>query len=383
MPNNELRDYIDAARKQGMSNEEIMQKLIGVGWQVHEVVDIVLDRMPHIGSVIPPFPGQAFARQPVQTPGSIITVRNVAKYYGKVHALEDVSLEVKKGSVTALLGPNGAGKTTLVRTMTTLLKPDKGTITIAGHDVVHDAQKLRSLIGLTGQYAAVDEILTGRENLEMVGRLYHLSPKAAKARAAELLKQFELEDAGDRSLKTYSGGMRRRLDLAASIVLKPKVLFLDEPTTGLDPSSRFTMWNVIRDLIREGTTVLLTTQYLEEADQLAEMIFVVNHGQIIARGTPDELKRQVGGDILEIRATTHADATRIAETIQKFGDDEAKADNDTGIVTMPVSGGASVLVSALRDLDAANIVISDIMLRRPSLDDVFMKLTGHGAEENK
>jgi ABC-2 type transport system ATP-binding protein len=323
---------------------------------------------------------------PMPSPNAnIITVRNVSKFYKKVHALEDVSLEVRKGSVTALLGPNGAGKTTLVRAMTTLLKPDLGTITVAGHDVVRDAQKLRSIIGLAGQYAAVDGILTGRENLEMVGRLYRLSKSEAKTRATELLKAFDLEDAADRSLKTYSGGMRRRLDLAASIVLKPKVLFLDEPTTGLDPRSRFTMWSVIRDLVRDGTTVLLTTQYLEEADQLAGMIFVIDHGKIIAEGTPDELKRQVGGDILEIRVANHSDAVRVGEVIQNLGTTEEagemKADIDTGIVTLPVSGGASVLVTALRDLDAAGLAISDIMLRRPSLDDVFMKLTGHVAEE--
>jgi ABC-2 type transport system ATP-binding protein len=381
MPNHELRDYVDAARKAGQTNEEIMQKLIGVGWQVHEVADIVLDRMSHIAASMPPLPGG----QPAQyvSPTHLISVRGVSKYYGKVHALEDANLEVKKGSVTALLGPNGAGKTTLVRTMTTLLKPDKGTITIDGLDVVRDAQELRSIIGLAGQYAAVDEILSGRENLEMVGRLYHLSKRDAKARATELLKEFDLEEAGDRALKTYSGGMRRRLDLAASIVLKPKVLFLDEPTTGLDPRSRFTMWKVIRDLVRGGTTLLLTTQYLEEADQLADTIYVINHGQIIARGTPDELKRQVGGDILEIRATQPTDALRVAETVRSLGDEAPAGDTDTGIVTMAVSGGAAILVSALRDLDAAGITISDIMLRRPSLDDVFMKLTGHGAEEAK
>ena len=370
MQNNELREYIEAARKQGISNEEIMKNLIGVGWQVHEVVDIVLDRMSHITSVI---------EAPAPQTG-IISVRNVSKFYGKFLALKEVSIEVKKGSVTALLGPNGAGKTTLIRSMTTLIKPEKGTITIAGIDAINDADRLRSVIGLAGQYAAVDEILTGRENLEMVARLYHMSKKEAKARAIELLKEFNLEDAGDRQLKTYSGGMRRRLDLAASIVIKPKVLFLDEPTTGLDPRSRFTMWNVIRDLVRDGTTVLLTTQYLEEADQLAEMIYVIDHGTIIARGTPDELKRQVGGDILEVRASTHTQASLIAETVKKLGDEDPKADKETGIVTMPVSGGAGVLVTALRDLDTAGITVSDIMLRRPSLDDVFMKLTGHSAE---
>ncbi len=372
MPNSELKEYIDLARKNGLTNEAIMQKLIGVGWQVHEVVDVVLDRMPHISStmgLMAPMPS-----------ASIISVNNVSKYYGLVRALDGVSLEVKKGTVTALLGPNGAGKTTLVRAMTTLLKPTGGSITVAGHDVVRDAQKLRSIIGLAGQYAAVDEVLSGRENLEMVGRLYHLSRSESKSRATELLKQFDLVDAGDRSLKTYSGGMRRRLDLAASLVIRPKILFLDEPTTGLDPRSRFTLWNVIRDLVREGTTVLLTTQYLEEADQLAEKIFVINNGRIIAEGTPSELKNQVGGDILEIHTTSHADAERVGPVISKHGNGELSANTDTGIVTLPVSGGTNVLVTALRDLDSAGIAISDIMLRRPSLDDVFMKLTGHVAE---
>jgi len=312
---------------------------------------------------------------------AIITVAGVSKHYGKkVKALDGVSLNVQRGTVTALLGPNGAGKTTLVRIMSTLLEPTTGSVTAAGFDVVRDAQALRGVIGLAGQYAAVDEFLTGRENLEMVGRLYHLTKSQAKARASELLKQFDLEEAGDRTLKTYSGGMRRRLDLAASIVIHPKVLFLDEPTTGLDPRGRFALWNIIRDLVEDGTTVLLTTQYLEEADQLADTIYVIDHGKIIESGSPSELKRKVGGDILELHLTKHSDAARAAEVVKKFGHGEPHADPATGIVTMPVEGGATVLVNAVRELDAAALHLSDVMLRRPSLDDVFLKLTGHEAK---
>lgn len=311
---------------------------------------------------------------------SIIQVNGLSKAFAKVQALDQVSLSVKKGSVTALLGPNGAGKTTLVRILTTLLSPSAGSATIDGLDVIQDAQQLRSIIGLAGQYAAVDEFLTGRENLEMVGRLYQLSATAAKTRATELLIQFNLQDAANRPLKTYSGGMRRRLDLAASLVIKPKVLFLDEPTTGLDPRSRFALWNVIRDLVAGGTTVLLTTQYLEEADQLAHQIFVIDHGKIIAQGTPDELKKQVGGEVLELHVTNHQDAPKAAELITQFGSGEPVSDTSSGIVTMSTAGGASVLVDVVRQLDAANMKLLDITLRRPSLDDVFMKLTGHQAE---
>ncbi len=368
MPNQELIEYINTSRERGMSNEAIMESLLGVGWQVHEVADLVLERVS-----VP---------KPIRAHGQgIISVSNVAKHFKKVTALDNVNLEVAQGGVTALLGPNGAGKTTLVRILTTLLKPTSGMVRVAGLDVVRDAQRLRSVIGLAGQYAAVDEVLSGRENLEMVARLYHLSKREAKARAAELLAQFDLTDAADRTLKTYSGGMRRRLDLAASLIIKPKILFLDEPTTGLDPRSRFSMWNVIRDLVRSGTTVLLTTQYLEEADQLADKVFVIDHGRIIASGTPDELKQQVGGDILELRLTSHADTEKAAAEINEFGDAVPHASTDTGVVTMPVSGGAALLVDVVRKLDVAGIKISDILLRRPSLDDVFMKLTGHGAEE--
>lgn len=309
-----------------------------------------------------------------------IQVTSVSKSFGKVHALEKVSLQVKTGSVTALLGPNGAGKTTLVKILTTLSTPDEGSVRVAGLDAVKDAQQLRSVIGLAGQYAAVDEILSGRENLEMVARLYQLSQRDSKTRATELLKQFNLEDAADRTLKTYSGGMRRRLDLAASLVIKPKVLFLDEPTTGLDPRSRFGMWNVIRELVKSGTTVLLTTQYLEEADQLADAIFVIDRGHIIAQGTPDELKRKVGGEVLELHVAKHEEAQKVAEVIKPLGTEAPVVDEETGIVTMSTPTGTSVLVEGIRRLDAAHLSILDVTLRRPSLDDVFMKLTGHQAE---
>lgn len=359
----ELTDYIREARGFGMTSEQIVNALTAAGWHVHDLVDIVLDR--------PVAPSAE----------DVISAVGVTKTYGKTKALDGVSLGVKKGSVTALLGPNGAGKTTLVRIMTTLLKADSGSVTVAGLDVKSDAQQLRSVIGLAGQYAAVDEILTGRENLEMVGKLYHLGTPRAKARATELLQQFDLVDAADRTLKTYSGGMRRRLDLAASLVIRPKILFLDEPTTGLDPRSRFALWNTIRELVQDGTTVLLTTQYLEEADQLAHKIFVIDRGRIIAEGTADELKRKVGGDVLELHLADHHDAPRAAALIARFGRQPAHADEQNGLVTMPVAGGASVLVEVVRELDAARLKISDIILRRPTLDDVFLKLTGHGADQ--
>lgn len=354
-----IKTYITQARQQGMNNEAIIQALTSAGWRVHDIVDIVAE------------PDQKESQE------RSISVRNVSKHYGKVIALDNVSLEVNKGTVTALLGPNGAGKTTLVRILTTLLKPTYGSATVAGFDVQRDGQQLRAAIGLAGQNAAVDEILTGRENLEMVGRLYHFDKRTSTARAAELLKQFDLEEAADRTLRTYSGGMRRRLDLASSIVAKPQVLFLDEPTTGLDPQSRFSMWNVIRDLVADGTTVLLTTQYMEEADQLAKHIFVVDHGHIIAEGSPDQLKRQIGGDVLELHLATHSDVSRAVEVIRRFGSDQPHPDSTTGIVTMATSRGATILVEAVRQLDAAGLKLSDVILRRPSLDDVFLKLTGH------
>ncbi len=370
MANHPLISYVEEARGRGMSNKQIIDALTSAGWQTHDLTNIFLEHIE-------------VSREPAipESADSIVTVRNVSKIYNKtIKALDNVSLEVKRGSVTALLGPNGAGKTTLVRILTTLLTLEHGTARVAGFDIVRDAQELRSVIGLAGQYAAVDETLTGRENLEMVGRLYHLSVPTSRQRADELLHQFNLDEASDRVLKTYSGGMRRRLDLAASLVIRPQILFLDEPTTGLDPRGRFALWHVIRELVKDGTTVLLTTQYLEEADQLAHKIFVIDHGHIIAQGTADELKKQVGGDVLELHIADHGLIDETVRLITPFGSEAPRVDEDTNIITMPVSGGASILIDAVRELDSANIKINDIVLRRPSLDDVFMALTGHSAE---
>jgi ABC-2 type transport system ATP-binding protein len=298
-----------------------------------------------------------------------------------VRALDGVDLAVAEGTVLGLLGPNGAGKTTTVRILATLLRPDAGHATVAGFDVVRQAQQLRTLIGLSGQYAAVDENLTGRENLWMFGRLYQLTSRVATERAEELLAQFDLVDAADRVVKTYSGGMRRRLDLASALIGRPRLMFLDEPTTGLDPRSRLGMWDVIRSLVREGTTLLLTTQYLEEADELADQIAVVDHGRIIARGTADELKAQVGGERIEV--VVH-DRTRIDDArriLGAIGVGSAAVDEHTRRVTVPSDGGARRLATVIRDLDEAGIAIDDIGLRRPTLDDVFLTLTGHIAED--
>ncbi len=296
-----------------------------------------------------------------------------------VRALDGVDLVVPQGTVLGLLGPNGAGKTTAVRILATLLKPDAGHATVAGHDVVREAQTIRSLIGLSGQYAAVDENLTGRENLVMFGRLYGLATLDAKSRAGELLTQFDLDDAADRVVKTYSGGMRRRLDLASALIGRPKVLFLDEPTTGLDPRSRLGMWEVIRGLVREGVTLLLTTQYLEEADELADTIAVVDHGKIIARGTADELKSQVGGERIEVVVHKRPEVAAALEILKRDANGECVVDEHTRKITAPVEGGARRLVQVVRDFDEAAIAIDDIALRRPTLDDVFLSLTGHAA----
>ena len=297
----------------------------------------------------------------------------------EVRALDGVDLEVAEGSILGLLGPNGAGKTTAVRILTTLLKPDAGHATVAGFDIVRQAQQLRSVIGLSGQYAAVDENLTGRENLVMFGRLYQLPKPEAKVRANELLEQFDLADAGDRVVKTYSGGMRRQLDLGSALIGRPRLLFLDEPTTGLDPRSRLGMWEVIRGLVREGTTLLLTTQYLEEADELADTIAVVDHGKIIARGTADQLKSDVGGARVEVVVHDRADIARASELLSRDLDGDATLDEHTRKLTVPAHGGAQVLAKVARDLDEAGIVIDDIALRRPTLDEVFLSLTGSAA----
>ena len=312
----------------------------------------------------------------------MITARGLVKKYGDVVALDGLDLTVPEGTVFGLLGPNGAGKTTAVRILTTLLKPDSGTATVDGIDVLRKPNAVRRVIGLTGQYAAVDEYLTGRENLRMFGDLYHLPSAYVKERSQELLERFELADAADRSLRTYSGGMRRRLDLAASLIAKPRVLFLDEPTTGLDPRSRIGLWEVITDLVADGTTVLLTTQYLEEADQLAEEIVVIDHGRVMARGTSDVLKDQVGGDRLEVVVTDPAQLDAAAQTLGPVSQGEVTIDREAAKVIAPVVGGSLTLVEGVRALDAANIGIADVVLRRPTLDDVFLTLTGHAAEES-
>ncbi len=308
-----------------------------------------------------------------------IVVRGMSKAYGKVQALDDVSLDVAAGTIHGLLGPNGAGKTTLVRILTTLLPPDNGRAWVAGFDVEREATQLRSRIGLAGQSAAVDEYLTGRENLELVGRLYHLNRSTAERRAAELLERFDLTEAADRRSKTYSGGMRRRLDLAASLVADPEVLLLDEPTTGLDPRARRELWAVIRQLVSDGTTVLLTTQYLEEADELADRITLVDLGRVIAEGTAQELKQRTHGDVLSVVVSDPAQAHAALGAVARHGSGDARIDDDGVTVTMPVAGGAAKLAAIIRDLDADGVGISDIGVRQPSLDDVFLALTGHTA----
>ena len=313
-----------------------------------------------------------------------VIAENLVKTYdkGKVTALNGLSLDVEEGTVLGVLGPNGAGKTTTVRILATLLTPDSGHATVAGIDVIKDPDKVREVIGLSGQYAAVDETLTGWDNLVMFSRLYHLAPNAAKKRAEELLEQFSLTEAARRPIRTYSGGMRRRLDLAASLIVKPKILFLDEPTTGLDPRGRQEMWGVIDGLVKDGTTLLLTTQYLEEADQLADDIAVIDHGTVIARGTSDQLKRQVGGERLEIVAESQ-DLKKVTEIVEKVSGGKASVDEGSRQVSAPVTTGSKALIEAARSLDESGIHPLDIGLKRPSLDDVFIALTGHVAEEKK
>jgi ABC-2 type transport system ATP-binding protein len=310
-----------------------------------------------------------------------IVVEGLVKRYGKVEALTGIDLGVPPATVFGLLGPNGAGKTTAVRILTTLLHPDAGRATVVGYDVIRQAAQLRQVIGLAGQNAAIDENLTGLENLEMVGRLYHVPAAEARRRAAQLLDRFELSGAADRTAKTYSGGMRRRLDLGASLVGQPQVLFLDEPTTGLDPRSRIEMWDIIRELVKEGTTLLLTTQYMEEADRLADKIAVIDVGRVIAEGTSDELKSRVGGEVLALRVAEREQAPQAAGAVLGLGPGGGNVDNNTGEINVPVgSDGTGILTEAIRRLDAEGIRLADVGLRRPTLDDVFLGLTGHVAE---
>jgi ABC-2 type transport system ATP-binding protein len=310
-----------------------------------------------------------------------IRARGLVKRYGAVTALDGLDLDVPPGTVLGLLGPNGAGKTTAVRILTTLIEPDEGEATVAGADVRKDPGAVRARIGLSGQYAAVDEYLTGFENLDMIGRLYKLGRKRSRERARELLERFALAEQADRPVKGYSGGMRRRLDLAGALVAEPPVLFLDEPTTGLDPRSRTEMWEVIRELVRGGATLLLTTQYLEEADLLAHDILVIDHGRAIAHGTADELKAQVGGERVEVVVADAAALPRARAVLEAVAVGDVVAEEHTRRLTAPVTGGGAVLAEVLRRLDADGVGVSDIGLRRPTLDDVFLSLTGRATDD--
>lgn len=305
-----------------------------------------------------------------------IVVRNLRKSFGSFVAVDGVSFAVEKGTILGLLGPNGAGKTTIVRMLTTLMRPDSGEVSIAGFDVAKDQDQVKKRIGLTGQYAAVDENMTGFENLEMIARLHRMSAGDAKAKATELLKHFGLEDAADKSAKAYSGGMRRRLDLAASLVGDPEIVFLDEPTTGLDPKSRLDLWAILEDLVKKGTTILLTTQYLEEADYLADRIIMIDHGKIVAEGTSDELKARQGGDVLELHLEDRSLIQQVTAMIADIGVTAPVVD-DSGMISLPVKERTKSLLEVLRRLDSASIVLADVALRRPSLDEIFLDLTGN------
>ena len=314
---------------------------------------------------------------------SAIVAENVYKHFGDVKALDGVSIAAESGKILGLLGPNGAGKTTLVRILTTLLKPDKGRVTVGGIDVLRQKQHVREIIGLAGQNAAVDEILTGRENLVMVGELYHISRAQAKQRAAELLDQFALTDAADRSVKTYSGGMRRRLDLAASIVARPNILFLDEPTTGLDARGRIAMWDTVRNLVSVGTTLLLTTQYLEEADELADQIVVIDHGRVIAEGTANELKANMAADFIDITVADPLQTAKASSLLKSLTTETPQSDDQRGHLVLAVENGAQSIAEVVRLLDGENIHIAELNVRQPTLNDVFLSITGEEIVEEK
>lgn len=311
--------------------------------------------------------------------GDAIVAEGLGKSFGRVKALDGVDLAVPEGTVVGLLGPNGAGKTTAIRILTTLLRPDAGRAFVLGHDVTKEPTAVRAAIGLTGQNTAVDDNLTGAEFLWMVGRLYHRSTRHARSRAEELLERFDLTEAAGRPVKTYSGGMQRRLDLAASLVNRPRVLFLDEPTTGLDPASRRELWEVIDGLVREGTTLLLTTQYLDEADRLADRISVIDHGRVIAEGTSAQLKRRTGGEFIDLEVGRRKDVQAALRALRPLTVGEARLRASS--LSVPVSNGTGVVAEAVRCLDKAGVKITDLTVRRPTLDDVFMTLTGHAAEE--
>lgn len=313
---------------------------------------------------------------------AVIEAFGLAKKYGDVVALDGVTLSVEQGTILGLLGPNGAGKTTIVSILATLIKPDAGSAYVAGCDVIDDPESVKKNIGLSGQYAAVDEHLTGFENLRMVGRLYRLGRAKSQTRARELLEQFDLTEAADRPVKGYSGGMRRRLDLAGALIAEPPVLFLDEPTTGLDPRSRADLWAAIKDLVAHGTTLLLTTQYMEEAEQLADDIIVIDHGHEIAHGNADELKSQIGGERIAVTVAHDHEISHAMQVLSGFAVGDVHADNHTRQLTAPISGGTPLLAEALRRLHEEDIEVSDVGLRRPTLDDVFLTLTGHMSEES-
>ena len=314
-------------------------------------------------------------------PRAMIEAVGLHKSFGETHALAGLDFDAAEGTILCVLGPNGAGKTTAVRVLTTLTRPDAGHATVAGIDVMKDPAAVRAKIGVAGQYAALDELLTGRENLQMVGRLYRLDGRTAQRRANELIEHFELSDAGDRTVKTYSGGMRRRLDLGAALMAQPPVIFLDEPTTGLDPKGRLSMWDLIEGLASGGTTVLMTTQYLEEADRLADDIAVIDHGRVIARGTALQLKQQVGGERLEITISDRPWLDAARRVLEALGEGPAYVDPETRHVSVAVTSHEGVLTRAIRELDAADVHVDDIGFRRPTLDEVFLSLTGRPAEE--
>ncbi len=362
----ELIRYIRTAHTSGMAHDKIIKSLENVGWQMTDILDAFLTEKNNLDS--------NYLKPSVD---KVITVQNITKTFGRLTALDNISFDIDAGKVIGLLGPNGAGKTTIVRILTTLLKQDSGKASVLGYDTTAKASELKSVIGLTGQFTAVDERLTGRENLELIGRLYHLSREEVSDRTTNLLEKFGLTNAADRITRDYSGGMRRRLDLAASMLNNPKVLFLDEPTTGLDPQSRIALWDIIKELSANGVTILLTTQYLEEADHLADEIIVIDHGKIIAQGTPQELKKELGGDVVEAHLSHAHEIESALSSLQVLtASKEARVDHDLGIITIPASRGSSDLLDIVRILDHENIEIADIALRQPTLDDVFLKLTG-------